>query len=176
MKPSKVLPLTVMTPSRPLTNAPIARFLSAFRKSEPASGGKAPGMPSPLAWWQATQFAAQTRLPKCDAFLGSGGAHRVSLRSGDGLDRSALGHVHPLFDPSRVDDGVRRTRGRDDTKSTLVERAEDGVVYQDVVAGDLHLELHYGRPARGNQGSSGVCACRSTAVHTPPRPEGASIL
>ncbi len=42
-----------------------ARFGSAARKSDLASGGNTPGSPVPLLWWHTEQVPANSARPAC---------------------------------------------------------------------------------------------------------------
>ena len=54
----------MVTPCAPCNTVWMCRLGSAsFTAALPLSGGNAPGMPSPLAWWQAEQLAAYNDAP-----------------------------------------------------------------------------------------------------------------
>lgn len=70
--PLNLLPLTVISPLMPFrTEASTVCLSFLVRKSEPASGGKAPAIPVPSGWWQAAQLARNAALPTSRPCLGS---------------------------------------------------------------------------------------------------------
>src|SRR5688572_27491165 len=58
------MPLTVIGPLTPLTRIAARRRGFSVTYSDPPSGGNAPGIPMPVAWWQARQVCMYSPLPR----------------------------------------------------------------------------------------------------------------
>src|SRR4030095_15669909 len=65
--PLYVAPLTVSGPLMPCSMMAAAVVSGPVTHSDPASGGKTPGSPAPVAWWQAAHADAYVAAPSTSA-------------------------------------------------------------------------------------------------------------